>query len=124
MAEPPDIDELARRYLDLWQDQWSAMMTDPNTAEAMTRFFELMREQMPGAASPFGAFAPGAKKEREDDDPGASAAGQRPGPAGAAPPGAAPDGGAERVDELNRRLAAVEERLARLEAQLAARNRP
>jgi hypothetical protein len=32
-----DLDELARRYLDLWQDQMTALANDPEMAEAMER---------------------------------------------------------------------------------------
>ena len=35
MSDPPEIEELARRYLDLWQEQWSAMASDPESAQAM-----------------------------------------------------------------------------------------
>ena len=49
----PELDELARRYLDLWQDQWTALANDPMVAEAMARGFQMMG---PGAAA-FANFA-------------------------------------------------------------------
>ena len=50
---PPELDELARLYLDLWQDQWTALANDPMVAEAMARGFQMMG---PGAAA-FANFA-------------------------------------------------------------------
>ncbi|MEM6903364.1 MAG: hypothetical protein AAF556_09035 [Pseudomonadota bacterium] len=49
----PEFDELARQYLDLWQDQWTALATDPMVAEAMARGFQMMG---PSAAA-FANFA-------------------------------------------------------------------
>ena len=39
MSDPPDIESLARRYLDLWQQNISAAATDPDTARALAQFF-------------------------------------------------------------------------------------
>ena len=39
MAEPPDLASLAKRYLDLWQEQLTAMAADPDLAESMARLF-------------------------------------------------------------------------------------
>lgn len=47
MSDPPDLDDLARCYLDLWQDQLSALADDDEVAEVMARTLELMT---PGAA--------------------------------------------------------------------------
>ena len=52
-SPPPELDELARLYLDLWQDQWTALANDPMVAEAMARGFQMMG---PGAAA-FANFA-------------------------------------------------------------------
>ncbi|MEO0393738.1 MAG: hypothetical protein AAF213_10925 [Pseudomonadota bacterium] len=52
-ATAPEFDELARLYLDLWQDQWTALANDPMVAEAMARGFQMMG---PGAAA-FANFA-------------------------------------------------------------------
>lgn len=52
-ARAPAFDELARQYLDLWQDQWTALANDPVVAEAMARGFQMMG---PGAAA-FANFA-------------------------------------------------------------------
>jgi hypothetical protein len=37
MAESPDLAALARRYVDLWQDQLTAMAADPALAESTAR---------------------------------------------------------------------------------------
>ena len=39
MTEPPEIEELAKRYLDLWQDHVSGLSNDPEWMAAMTRLF-------------------------------------------------------------------------------------
>jgi hypothetical protein len=120
--ESPDLADLAKRYLDLWQDHWSSLLLDPRTAESMTRFYSMVGEHMAAimtriadrdAGVPFaqggGAAAEGEHEPSDDrtDD----------GTAGAAAAAAASAGGAQRLDEFARRLAAIEERLARLEAQ-------
>ena len=42
MAEPPDLQNLAKQYLDLWQDQLGGVSKDPQTAEIMAQTMELM----------------------------------------------------------------------------------
>ena len=37
MAEPPDLATLAKRYVDLWQEQLIAMAADPDLAQALLR---------------------------------------------------------------------------------------
>jgi hypothetical protein len=140
MLDPPDYDDLARRYLDLWQEQWAAMAADPRTAELLTQLYSLVGQQMSAFApflQGFSAFGPGPgpaadssgaadeiKKHREDHDAARSAPERsvRRGepPSRATPSGAAPDDRADGVDELTRRLAVVEERLARIETVAAA----
>ena len=115
MTEPTDLTDLVKRYLDLWQDQWAAMATDPQTAEALARFQALIGEQQ-AALAPFLAALGGGWA-----GPDAQTAGPRDRPATDTPSGAAatpgPSGnGLVRLDQLDRRLAAVEARLARLEA--------
>ena len=95
MAEPPDLAELAKRYVDLWQDQLMAIAGDPALADSMMRLFM--------AASPWASPA-GASGER-----GAAAA------SGAAAAAAATVERDRRLAELARRLAALDRRLAALE---------
>jgi len=91
---------LARRYLDLWQSQLAGFAADPALTEQIARLFASANAQMaavlqaaqgvPHAASPFGT---------------ASAA-------------ASPQHGADDLGELRKRVAALEARLAELEARL------
>jgi hypothetical protein len=48
MAEQADLDELARRYLDLWQDQMTALANDPEMAEAMEQMLRMLGFAPPG----------------------------------------------------------------------------
>src|SRR6516165_8516280 len=96
MSEQPDLEALARRYLDLWQDQATALAGDAELARQLGRWLGLLQSGMTNAVR---------------------SAAPSPGPASAA---AAPGGGEPRLGELARRLAAVEERLARLEARAGA----
>ncbi len=143
MAERADLDELARRYLDLWQDQMTALAGDREFAETMQRLMTTMGLAATAApefwrawpATMAGLQAAGQTQGTSDDQsreagPGAparsargpaargsaartSAAGT---PAGTAAPAAAFDGGESGLDQLARRLAALEERIAALEA--------
>ncbi|HXZ01743.1 MAG TPA: hypothetical protein VEI03_17240 [Stellaceae bacterium] len=100
MAEPPDLASLAKRYLDLWQEQLIAMAADPDLAENLARLLAgLAPANWPPPfgvpvydGTPFGAAA------------AAASFGQR----------------RDALDEFARRLAAVEGRLAALEAGASA----
>src|SRR6185437_2149871 len=97
MAEPPDLASLAKRYVDLWQDQLIAMAADPALAESTARILA--------------ALAPAVWPHQDrgfDAGPAPRAAAAR----------AAPDERDGRVAQLARRLAALEKRLAALEAGL------
>ncbi|MBI2978410.1 MAG: hypothetical protein HYY38_06220 [Rhodospirillales bacterium] len=122
MAKPPDLDALARRYLDLWQEQLGGVGKDAEAAEVMARTIELMNA---GAAA-FAAMAasaaaressPAGGKTRNDHD--ATPFDRRdirsepPGPASAAAARGAPD---HDLAELARRLGRIEKRLAALES--------
>ncbi|HEV3175885.1 MAG TPA: hypothetical protein VGZ72_07840, partial [Stellaceae bacterium] len=37
MADPPDLSALAKRYVDLWQDQLIALAAHPELAEGLAR---------------------------------------------------------------------------------------
>jgi len=142
MSDTPDIDELAKRYLDLWQDQLSALAGDPEFAEVMTRLMGSSATAMPGAAAwaawpaALAGLVPGAvgKQAGNDKDQGqaggaegtaetAGKAGKAGSRACARPSGAkaaaaaSGDGGADLV-EFARRLAALEERVVVLESGL------
>ena len=42
MAKPPDLQDLAKQYLDLWQDQLGGVSKDPQTVEIMAQTLELI----------------------------------------------------------------------------------
>jgi len=110
-APSDDLDQLARQYLDLWQDQLTALSANPAISEAMAGFFAKWSPAAPAAPGTAdqqdgGAGGPGDAK-REDS-------GQAHGAAAARPPSMA---GGDRLGELLDRLDRIEERLARLEQQ-------
>ena len=114
MSETADIDQLAERFVDLWQDQMAAMAGDPELARLMRRMLGLWGlGPSPFAGTAFDVApeptASGAPGEADADGHAGKAAG-----AAAARP-ASGDARALFV-ELGRRLDALEERLARLEA--------
>jgi hypothetical protein len=128
MTEPPDLEEIARRYLELWQRQLTGMAGDPQFAEAAARAMELAYENArlfadAARMGPFAAWGGPAQDADRDaqDEEKTTRRGGTPSDAGTGAPGAAAhrgsSGDAERnVDELTRRVAALEERLAALEA--------
>ncbi|HEV8015510.1 MAG TPA: hypothetical protein VGP48_08235 [Stellaceae bacterium] len=113
MAESPDLAALARRYVDLWQDQLTAMAADPALAESTAR---LLAALVPAGWPP--------QPRHQDDDAGIFSPGSgtrsTTGPAAA---GAASGQRDRSVDKLTRRLAALEKRLAALEAGIRPRGR-
>jgi hypothetical protein len=145
MAEGSELEQLAQRYLDLWQDQVSALAADGEFTDMMGRLTAalgpaaaaapwalwpaMLGAMTPGAGAganwpPFfaGGGVSGAGRPEEHGDkataPGAAAASGRTAGAapGAAAAAAAPLGGGPDLGELARRLAALEERIAALEA--------
>src|SRR4051812_12979149 len=111
-SEPPSLESLARRYLDLWQDQWAALAVDPEVADNYARLFQIIG-QGAAAMAPFTVFGMASAYQRSQfNDPYAShTAGY---PAAEASPGAAsarpPHGGdAGDAVELARRIALLEE---------------
>src|SRR5881396_3362600 len=95
-----DFDRLARRYLDLWQNQLSGLAADQALTEQVARLFAAANAQIASVLQ----TAQGA--------PHATPAS---GPASAA---AAPQHRADDLGELRKRLAALEARLAELESRL------
>lgn len=100
-SDPPDPNELARQFLDLWQRQMSLLASEGGLADAFALMTELMAGRLDGTQ-----FAQSGENRR----PGGAAAAA----------GASRDRGDDR-DELARRLAACEARLDRLEQALARR---
>jgi hypothetical protein len=111
MAEPPDYQDLARRYVALWQDQLLAAASDPALAENLARLLTFA-----GGFTPWSQVArartatPGADVCDHDSEAATTEA------AGTAAAAAAPHERGDALDRLARRIAALEERLAVLEA--------
>ncbi|MGH6940168.1 hypothetical protein [Hypericibacter sp.] len=124
MAEPPDLAQLAKRYLDLWESQLTAFGSDPALLDQVARTVAAMGATLVAASG--GVNEPPGENEapgKNEDGHGRSrkqdaAAKARP-PAAAA---ASPDGHA-RLDQLARQLADMERRLAGIEAALAGKPR-
>jgi hypothetical protein len=156
MSDEPTVDDLARRYLDLWQEQMRALASDPEFVDMLDRLTGMMGPAAMNAAmtgydgnrpaNPWtiwpaammammsgsggygrtdGGWNAKAEETRADGGQGADG-GHRTGHAGArsaagsAPAAAASERGADDVDELAARVAALEERIASLEATLRA----
>ncbi|MDK9722289.1 MAG: hypothetical protein OEL53_14020 [Rhodospirillales bacterium] len=101
----PDLQELAKRYLDQWNRQMGAMGSDPALAKAMAEAFARSYEAM---SQGMAVFAQGVMKTGEAHAPQSP----RPRPQAAD----AASGGADgQLAGLAGRLAALEKRVAQLE---------
>ena len=123
MPEPIDLDALAKRYLDLWQDQLGGIAKDEKAAEIMAQTIELMN----AGATTFAAMATATRGQENGEDhdnaTGNRYSNQRPaarnrgGRQGGPPSAAAAHGGSEpNLAEFARRLEWLEGRLTALEA--------
>src|SRR5579872_4216340 len=130
MSQPPDLANLAKRYVALWQDYVSATAADPELAEMLARLVagasamaaQWLRQwpvppharaaPRPGeAAAPAPPFAAPHRERPGPTEPGAANAPRRPASAAAAP-----DERDRELARLARRLSLIEERLAALES--------
>ncbi|WP_227010132.1 hypothetical protein [Pelagibius marinus] len=140
-AEPPEeLEELARRYVDLWQDQMTALAADPEFAESLQKVMAAMGVAASGLPAMWSAWPaamstlmsaaqPGTQmgmtnpqgQETDDKPTGGkqNGSGQAAGPggaeAGAEAAAAAPHGGGADLGVLEERLAALEQRIRSLE---------
>ena len=113
MSETANLDQLAERFVDLWQDQMTAMAGDPELARLMRRMLGLWGlGPSPFGGTPFDVAPEPAARGTADD---AGANGQAGAAVGAAAARPAPGDARAVFVELGRRLDALEERLARLE---------
>ncbi|MGE0151069.1 MAG: hypothetical protein AB7R90_00520 [Reyranellaceae bacterium] len=111
MADETELQTLARRYLDLWESQLSAMAADSELAAQLGRLFAATNASLlAGVQAQSGAAAGSRGTEREDGDAGGNTAADR-----TAASAAARGDGAVDVAELERRIAALERRLDALE---------
>ena len=113
MGEPPDLAALARRYVELWQDQLTAMAADPAFSQGMAALLAGLSPLWPQPgqwpATPEGAQR-AANEFARTFQSAAAAAGSA--SAGAASRQRQPD-----LAVLAGRLAALEDRLAALESK-------
>lgn len=115
MTEPPsDVAELARRYLDLWQRQVAALAGDPAVATAVARGLALITAGLGGAAAP-GSDSPPQEGRAPRDEPAPSPPTESAAPGSASAAAASGDPACDPV-RLAGRLAALEARVAALEA--------
>jgi hypothetical protein len=101
MADPADMDALAKRYIELWQEQLAKVSADPSVTEAWRFVFESAAKNMGWTPDAIAAYTAAAQAS---STPGAATA--------ASPFG---HGGSDPTDVL-RRLDALEQRLSSLEA--------
>lgn len=122
MAEPTDIEHLARDYLQLWQEHMSAIATDENAAETMAKTMALMNS---GAATFAKAMADAAQSSGIDPTAkqdsaaphGVSPSSPDDKPHSDSPPasGLSSDHADANVAQLLERIAELEKRVAELE---------
>lgn len=113
--DAPDLEALAKRFLDLWQDQVAASVADPALAEWLARF--LAAPGGPGAATKTPKDGKTLNETAAFADETAAFADIFAAMASRAAPAAASYGaGDDRLDELARRLAECEKRLSALES--------
>src|SRR5438132_703369 len=105
LATMNEADELARRFLALWSDYLTALLSDPKAAEPLRRWLGLAAAAMPGLSAGEANQA-GPARPPSDAAAAAGASGER---------DAVVAELARRVDELAERVAALESR-ARLHA--------
>ena len=109
MTDNPDLQRLAARYLDLWQEQVARLAADPSLPDLMAKSYGMIKERWDEAAQQF--------EQGGDDRDRAAAPGA---PASSVPP-------ADPGDQLAlvlERLAAVEERLGKLEQAVVRGGKP
>ena len=110
-----EFDRLARRYLDLWQSQLSGLSADPALTEQIARLFAAANAQVASAIEAAQAGAHATSAAASSANPGSAPGGSAP---RAAPSAAASQHGTDDLGELRKRVAALEARIAELEAKL------
>lgn len=116
MTETPDHQELARRYLELWQDQISGAAGDPAVADAMARMMAGWQSVM---GQTFGQQPPPPGGQGEGNGAtgraGDTAPGKAPDKNGSAAASASPGGADDVIRQLLVRIADLERRVEQLE---------
>jgi hypothetical protein len=136
MADGAELEDLAQRFLDLWQDQMSALAGDPEYTEALSRLLAAMgvaSAEAPTACRGWPDALSGLLQAVEAPGPGDQGGGQgndhkrggaadlakslRGAAAGAEAAAVEPGDGGSDLDLVFGRLAALEERIAQLETR-------
>ena len=100
MADPADMDALAKRYIELWQEQLSRVSTDPSITDAWRSVFEAAAKNMGWTPDVVAAYTTPSEHSAQAGSAAAAAS--------------SGDGGTDLTDVL-RRLDALEQRLSALE---------
>ena len=110
MPDTPDMEDLAQRYMDLWQDHLNTLSSDQNITNVMAQTMAMMSSSAQAFADIASASAWPSRESGNDCTPDRS-------------PSTAPsDSDADSdVAELHRRVAALEERVAELESETVGR---
>jgi hypothetical protein len=115
MSKPTEIEKLADQFIALWQQQLAAVAADDTLAETTMR----MAHMFTAGAAAAGAAAETPEKDggldRNDEAAGSTGDDRR--PTGAKTGGDAPVDDSGELEQLSRRVAELEERLARLEGR-------
>jgi hypothetical protein len=107
-SDPPDLQRLAARYFDLWQEQVASMAGDPQLADLMAKSFSMAKERWDEAGHQF--------RQGGDDKHPAQ-------PARAAASGVSSADAGQQLDRILERLAGLEERLGKLEKAMVGRGK-
>ena len=107
-SDTPDLDELARKYLDLWQEHLNALAENGETMDALARTVALMNS---GAAAFTSTVAGKTSDDKTGRDDTSGTDGVKPETPGAAHEPANPD-----MAQCLERIAALEQRVAELES--------
>jgi hypothetical protein len=117
MAEPPDLAQLAKRYLDLWENQLTAFGSDPALLDQVARTVAAM-----GATLVAVSAAASHPAERQEETAHGRSRKEDARAARTPTASSASSDRDARLDELARRLAAMERRLTGIEAALAGKS--
>ncbi|MBL6948039.1 MAG: hypothetical protein ISR51_05120 [Rhodospirillales bacterium] len=121
MAKPPDLQYLAKQYLDLWQGQLGGVSKDPKTGEIMAQTMELMNAGAQAFATMVQTAQDGSNDQGNSD--GNAPPSNSSGVSAAQPAGAASGAANADLDEFARRLERIEERLDTLESKARKRRK-
>lgn len=110
MPNSPDLEDLARKYMDLWQEHLNALAGNQEATNVMAQTMAMMSSGAQAFADAAGASAPHPPEGGNDSTPDR-------------PPSTAHSNGdsGPNVPDLNQRLTALEERVAELESRTSGR---